>query len=115
MEKSHFQFFELEIFLGLKDLLGVSLIESIRETPSPDLWSVFRARHGSRIVGMSLTLRLTLRLTLKLTAREPIWHIAPAFPDGPRTISLAWRRQVENVPLGRTRETQGIGSKLWLD
>ena len=32
-------------------------------------WPVFRARHGSRIVGMSVTLRVTLRLTLRLTLK----------------------------------------------
>ena len=64
---------------------------------------------------MSVTLKLTLKVTLKLTAGESIWHAVPAFSDGPRSISLAWRKQVENVQLGARCETQGVGSELWLD
>ena len=40
-------------------------------------------------VTLKLTLRLTLRLTLNLTAGKSIWHIVPAFSDGPRSTSLA--------------------------
>ena len=55
-----------------------------------------------------------MKIQMKITAGEPIWHIVPAFSDGPRSISLAWRKQVENVQRGAPRETQGMGSKLWL-
>ena len=64
---------------------------------------------------MFVTMKLQMKLQMKITAGEPIWHIVPAFSDGPKSISLARRNQAENVPLGRTRETQGMGSKLWLD
>ena len=73
-------------------------------------WPVFRARHGSRIVCMSVT----LKLITKLTAGEPIWHIVPAFSDGPRSISLAWRKQVEKLIGAPARQTQGLRSKLWV-
>ena len=56
-----------------------------------------------------------LKLITKLTAGEPIWHIVPAFSDGPRSISLAWRKQVDKLIVGRSRQTQGMGSKLWFD
>ena len=65
---------------------------------------------------MSVTLKLRMKLEMKITAGEPIWHIVPAFSDGPRSIFPAvGTKRVENVQLGPTRETQGIGSKLWLD
>ena len=63
---------------------------------------------------MSVTLKVTLKLTLKLTAGEPIWHIVPAFADGPRSISLTWRKQVEKLIAGPARLTQGMRSKLWV-
>ena len=74
-------------------------------------WPVFRARHGSRIVGMCVT----LKLTLNLTAGESILHIVPAFSGGPRSISLTWGKQVEKLIVGPARQTQGIRSKLWFD
>ena len=58
---------------------------------------------------MSVTLKIEMKIEMKITAGEPIWLIVPAFFDGPKSISLAWRNQAENVPLGGTRETQGWG------
>ena len=54
-------------------------------------------------------------VTLRITAGQSNRRMVPAFSDGPRSISLAWRKQVENVQPGTPRETQGIGSKLWPD
>ena len=61
---------------------------------------------------MFVTLRLTLSVTLNLTARESILHIVPAFSDDPRSISLVWRKQVEKLIAGPSRQTQGMRSKL---
>ena len=66
-------------------------------------------------VTLRLTLRVTLRLTLNLTARESILHIIPASPDGPRSISLAWGKQVEMLIGGPPCLTRGLRSKLWFD
>ena len=82
-------------------------------------WPVFRARHGSRIVCMSVTLKVTLKFGTmfrhNVPTGESIWHNVPAFADGPRLISLVWRKQVETLIPAVARETQGMGSKLWLD
>ena len=64
---------------------------------------------------LNVEMKLEMKLQMKITAGEPIWHIVPAFSDGPRSISLAWRKQVDKLIVGRSRQTQGMGSKLWFD
>ena len=58
---------------------------------------------------------VTLKLRMKITAGESNRLMVPAFPYGPRSISLAWGKQADNQDPVTARETEGVGSKLWLD
>ena len=64
---------------------------------------------------MSVTLKVTLKVTLNLTSGESNRRMVPAVPDGSRLISLVRRRNLIDLQRGAGRETQGMGSKLWLD
>ena len=96
---------------GLKNPKRQSRIPEYHMEHNPGLWPVFRARHGSRIVCMFVT----LKVTLKVTSGESNRRMVPAVPDGSRSISLVRRRNLINLERGTICETQGMRVKLWHD
>ena len=77
----------------------------------PDLWSVFRTHHGMENVCMLVI----TNVYTNVTAAESKINIAPAFRDGPGSISLAWGTRAGKLKLRTCRVSRGIGSQLWHD
>ena len=77
----------------------------------PGLGRFFRARHSSRLVCMSLTLRVDMKV---ITGRN-ILRQDVASPIGSGLISLTQGSFVMNLTLAKIFQTHRMGPKLWLD
>ena len=77
----------------------------------PGLGRFFRARHGSRLVCMSLT----LKPDTKVATGSIILRLDVASPIDSGLISLAQRSFAMNLTLAEIFQTPGKMPKLWLE
>ena len=78
----------------------------LRRRYCPDLWSVFRTHHGSRIVCMSHTLSVTLSVDTGESKRRMV----PAVSGESRSISLVWGTHAGKLKTATGCESRVLGS-----